>query len=80
MLFRKYKEQVRFGSFLSSLTLPGAQRDTDDTEDDEGHGAAMLSFKSHVKLNPVELSNITSGGKLRSRHPIIEWKRKFNKQ
>jgi len=49
-------------------------------EDDEGHGAAMLSFKSHVKLNPVELSNITSGGKLRSRHPIIEWKRNFNKQ
>ena len=80
MLFRKYKEQVRFGSFLSSLTLPGAQRDTDDTEDDDGHGAAMLSVKSHVKLNPVELSNITSAGKLRSRHPKIKSKRKIYKQ
>lgn len=30
--------------------LPGAQRDKDDIEDDEGHGAAMLSVKSHVKL------------------------------
>jgi hypothetical protein len=80
MLFRKYKEQVRFGSFLSSLTLPGAQRDMDDTEDDDGHGAAMLSVKSHVKLNPVELSNITSAGKLRSRHPKIKSKRKIYKQ
>ncbi|KAJ6859911.1 hypothetical protein NC651_036283 [Populus alba x Populus x berolinensis] len=45
--------------------LPGAQRTKDDTEDDAGHGAAMLLFKSHAKLNPVDLSNITSAGKLR---------------
>lgn len=49
--------------------IPGAQRDADETEDDEGHGAAMLSLKSQVKLKPVTLSNIMSVGKLRSRHP-----------
>jgi hypothetical protein len=53
---------------LSKL-IPGAQRDRDVNEDDEGQGAAILSLKSHVKLMPVELSNITSPGKLRSRHP-----------
>lgn len=30
--------------------ISGAQRDKDDAEDDAGHGAAMLSVKSHVKL------------------------------
>jgi len=49
--------------------IPGAHSDRDVNEDDEGQGAGILSFKSHVKLTPVELSNITSPGKLRSRHP-----------
>ena len=49
--------------------LPGAQRDKDVTEVDEGHGAAMLSFRSQVKLKPAELSYTTSAGKLRSRQP-----------
>lgn len=49
--------------------ISGAQSDRDVNEDDEGQGAGILSFKSHVKLTPVELSNITSPGKLRSRHP-----------
>lgn len=52
--------------------LPGAQRDTDDINDDEGHGAAMLSLKSQIKPRPVELSMITSAGKLRSRHPTFK--------
>lgn len=30
--------------------ISGAQRDKDDIEDDDGHGAPMLSVKSHVKL------------------------------
>lgn len=49
--------------------ISGAQNDRDVNEDDEGQGAAILSLKSHVKLTPDELSNITSPGKLRSRHP-----------
>lgn len=52
-----------------SKQIPGAQSDTDVIEDDEGQGAAMLSLKSHVKLMPDILSNITSPGKLRSKHP-----------
>lgn len=40
----------------SPLKLPGAQRDKDVIVDDEGHGAAILSFKSQVKLKPVMLS------------------------
>lgn len=42
--------------------LPGAQRDKEDIDDEDGHGAAMLSVKSHVKLYPVLLSNIKSAG------------------
>lgn len=34
-----------------------------------GHGAGMLSFKSHWKLTPEELSNTKSDGKLDKRHP-----------
>lgn len=60
-----------------SNQLPGAQRDTDEIEDDKGQGAAMLSLKSHVKLKPVALSNIISAGKLRSRHPAFELKSKL---
>lgn len=41
------------------------------SEDDEGHGAAILSFKSQVKLKPVELSYTKSAGKLRSKHPAL---------
>lgn len=52
-----------------SKHIPGAQSDRDVNEDDEGQGAAILSLKSHVKLMPEELSNITSPGKLRSRQP-----------
>lgn len=48
---------------------PGAQRDRDEREDEDGHGAAILSLKSHVKLNPVTLSSTMSAGKLRSRQP-----------
>jgi len=54
--------------------LPGAQKVSEETEEDEGHGAAMLSLKSHVKLKPVELSNIPSAGKFRSKHPAFEQK------
>ena len=43
----------------------------DDIEDDEGHGAAMLSVKSHSRPTPVVLSNNTSSGKLRSRQPAV---------
>lgn len=50
--------------------LPGAQRDKDEIEDDKGHGAAILSVKSQVKLIPVELSYSTSTGKLLSKQPI----------
>lgn len=35
--------------------LPGAQRDIDVIDDDDGHGAAILSRKSQVKLKPDEL-------------------------
>ena len=56
-----------------SKHIPGAQSDIDANEDDEeGQGAAMLSLKSHVKLKPDELSNITSPGKLRSKQPTYE--------
>lgn len=66
-----------------SINIPGAHSDKDVIEDDEGQGAAILSLKSHVKLMPDELSNITSPGKLRSRHPTtnkqtinltVQWK------
>lgn len=59
-------KKLRFQQFS-----PGAQRDKVDREDEEGHGAAILSLKSHVKLNPVALSKITSAGKLRSRQPTF---------
>lgn len=42
--------------------LPGAQRDKEDIDDEDGHGAAMLSVKSHVKLYPDVLSNFKSAG------------------
>lgn len=57
---------------IQSIHVPGAQRDMDVIEDDEGQGAAMLSLKSQVKLKPVELSNNTSAGRLRSRHPTAK--------
>lgn len=53
----------------NALYLPGAQRDKDEREEEEGHGAAILSLKSQVKLKPVTLSNMISAGKLRSKHP-----------
>lgn len=53
------------------LYLPGAQREKVEREDEEGHGAAILSLKSHVKLKPVTLSNTISAGKLRSKHPAF---------
>jgi hypothetical protein len=61
---------------------PGAQSDKDWRDDDDGHGAAMLSLKSHVKLMPVMLSNTMSVGKLRSRQPAkrnIEFSTKLHK-
>lgn len=54
--------------FVSSLS-PGAHSDKDWRDDDDGHGAAILSLRSHVKLMPVMLSNTMSVGKLRSRQP-----------
>lgn len=42
--------------------LPGAHREKDVPVNDEGHGAAILSFKSQVKLKPVELSYTRSAG------------------
>lgn len=68
-------------SYALTNQLPGAQRDTDEIEEDEGHGAAMLSLKSHIKLMPVTLSKITSEGKLLSRHPAFEQNQsyQFNK-
>lgn len=59
------------GPNYNAFSLPGAQSDNDWTEDEEGHGAAILSLKSHVKLMPVVLSNTISVGKLRSRQPTI---------
>lgn len=35
----------------------------------DGHGAAMLSFRSHIKLIPEVLSNVASEGMLGRRHP-----------
>lgn len=66
---KRNKQQSKINIFIDQL--PGAQRDNVEIEDDEGHGAAMLSVKSQVKLKPVELSNTTSEGRLRRRHPII---------
>lgn len=34
-----------------------------------GHGAAILSFRSQVKLIPENGSNVASDGKLGRRHP-----------
>lgn len=42
--------------------IPGAQRERDVIDDDEGHGAPMLSAKSQVKPYPVVLSITTSAG------------------
>jgi hypothetical protein len=36
---------------------------------DDGHGAAMLSFRSHVKLIPEMWSKDASEGILGRRHP-----------
>jgi len=57
---------------IFSKNIPGAQSERDVIEDDDGQGAAMLSLKSHVKLKPDELSNTTSPGKLRSKHPAYK--------
>lgn len=59
-------------AFLNNL--PGAQRDNDVIEADEGHGAAILSLRSQVKLKPVVLSYITSAGLLRNRQPMFTQK------
>lgn len=40
-------------------------------DDDEGHGAAILSLRSHVKLKPDELSYTISTGRLPSKHPTF---------
>lgn len=55
--------------FLNNL--PGAQRDNDVIEADEGHGAAILSLRSQVMLKPVVLSYITCAGLLRNRQPMF---------
>lgn len=65
-----------FYTMMLQFVSPGAQRDKDENVADEGHGAAILSLKSQVKLKPVELSNITSAGKLRSKQPN-HFKNKF---
>lgn len=54
-----------------NIPSPGAQREREETEEEEGHGAAMLSLKSHMKLIPVVLSYIMSVGRLLKRHPEI---------
>lgn len=51
------------------VNLPGAHRERDTAVEDDGHGAAILSVKSQVKLKPVWLSKTTSEGRLRSKHP-----------
>jgi hypothetical protein len=53
------------------ISSPGAQRDREEMEEEEGHGAAMLSLKSHMKLIPVILSYIMSAGRLLRRHPAF---------
>ena len=45
------------------------QREKEDCNEDEGQGAAILSFKSQVKLMPDDLSSITSDGIARNRQP-----------
>ena len=40
-----------------------------DEDEEEGHGAGMLSLRSQVKLIPVSWSNIASDGKLGNRQP-----------
>lgn len=56
---------------MTNILSPGAQRDREETEEEEGQGAAMLSLKSHMKLIPVTLSYIMSVGRLLRRHPAI---------
>lgn len=51
--------------------LPGAQRDIEVTDDDDGHGAAMLFLKSQVKLKPDMLSYTIFAGRLGSKHPTF---------
>ena len=58
----------------TAIKIPGAHREKDDIEDDDGQGAPMLSFKSQVKLYPVALSTTTSVGKLRSKQPALSRK------
>ena len=48
LILFKWKQTYKNSLFLKQL--PRAQKDKDDIDDDEGHGAAMLSVKSHVKL------------------------------
>ena len=38
-------------------------------DDDEGHGATMLSLRSHMNPMPEVLSNIASEGRLGNRQP-----------
>lgn len=65
--FASFSSYIYLNALFSGL--PGAQSENDAIDDDDGHGAAILSLKSHVKLNPLELSYPTSAGKLLSRHP-----------
>jgi hypothetical protein len=45
---------------------------------EDGHGAAMLSFRSHVKLIPEVLSKDASEGILGRRHPDSGQNKKTN--
>lgn len=45
------------------------------SENEEGHGAAMLSFRSQMKLTPEVLSNVASVGRLGRRQPYSKTKK-----
>lgn len=46
-----YKSTTRITNKIKGeIQLPGAHKEKDDIEDDEGQGAPILSFKSQVKL------------------------------
>lgn len=61
--------KVRFSN--SGILL--LQKET-GLEDEEGQGAAMLSFRSQMNPTPEVVSHVTSEGKLGRRQPDSDWK------
>jgi len=65
--FCPFQAEVAAGN--AGMVIGLLQEEGADACEAGGQGAAILSFRSHVKLIPEDVSSVTSEGKLRRRQP-----------